>query len=147
MSRAPGGPTPEEDQGSVTLWLLGLCVAILFLGGLSLDLWRAFNERRLVAGIVDAAAIAGASGLDEAWLRATGEVRLDPVSAEGRAYANLAGHSTAVAATVTVTADGSAITVTGSREVPLTLLGVLLPDQGPLTFEVSATSRPQRGLP
>lgn len=135
----------DEDQGSITLWLLGLSVAILFLGGLSLDLWRAFNERRLVAGIVDAAAIAGASGIDETWLRTTGEVRLDPVAAEGRALANVASHSTTVTAAVTIAADGSAVTVTGSRDVPLTLLGVLLPDQGPLTFEVSATSRPQRG--
>jgi Flp pilus assembly protein TadG len=135
----------DQDRGSITLWLLGLSIAVLFLGGLSLDLWRAFNERRLVAGIVDAAAIAGASGIDEPLLRATGEVRLDPAAAEGRALANLASHSATVDAAVTVAADGSAITVTGSREVPLTLLGVLLPDQGPLTFEVSATSRPQRG--
>jgi len=145
VSRAPREVTAEEDRGSVTLWLLGLSIAVLFLGGLSLDLWRAFNERRLVAGVVDAAAIAGASGLDETWLRSTGQVRLDPAAAEGRALANLAGHSTAVTTAVTVAADGSSITVTGSREVPLTLLGVLLPDQGPLTFEVSATSRPQRG--
>lgn len=137
----------EAEQGSITLWLLGLCVAILFLGGLSLDLWRAFNERRTVAGIVDAAAIAGASGVDEIWLRNTGEVRLDPAAAEARALANLAGHSTPIDAAVTVAQDGSAITVTGTRDVPLTLLGVLLPDQGPLTFEVSATSRPQRGPP
>ncbi|MGH9030897.1 MAG: pilus assembly protein TadG-related protein, partial [Acidimicrobiia bacterium] len=49
----------------MTVWMLGLCLMLLLLGGISLDLWRAFSERRALASAADAAAIAGASALDE----------------------------------------------------------------------------------
>jgi len=36
----------RAEHGTVTLWVLGLCIALMFLGGLSLDLWRAVAVRR-----------------------------------------------------------------------------------------------------
>jgi hypothetical protein len=49
--------------------MLGLCLMLFLLGGISLDLWRAFSERRSLAATAGAA-VAGASALDEAAYRA-----------------------------------------------------------------------------
>ncbi len=67
----------RDERGTVTLWVLGLCICVLFLAGLSLDLWRAVAVRRELSAMADAAATAGANGLDEPALRA-GTLRLDP---------------------------------------------------------------------
>lgn len=132
----------QDDHGSVTVWLLGLCVALLFVGGLSLDLWRAFSERRALAGAVDAAAIAGASGLDQASYRSGGPVRLDPPLAEQRAQFSLAGQTDLAALTgAQVSATPEAVTVSATGVVELTLLRILLPPQG-LPIRVTATSAP-----
>ena len=79
-----------RESGTITLWMLGLCLMLFLLGGISLDLWRAFSERRSLAASADAAAVAGASALDEAAYRSTGAVRLVPADAQRRARASLA---------------------------------------------------------
>jgi len=136
----------DDERGSLTLWLLGLAVTLLFLGGISLDLWRAFSERRALAGIADAAAVAGAGGIDEAHYRATGEVLLDEPRAEALARTNLAAQTDVRSLTATrVEAVPDLITVTAQGSVDLTLLQVLLPPQG-LDIEVTARSAP-RGSP
>lgn len=135
-----------RETGSITLWLLGLCVALLFIGGISLDLWRAFGARRALAGIVDAAAIAGASSVDEHHLRRSGQVQLDPVGAEALALALVDGHPEAVLITGrSATATVDEITVTAAGSVDLTLLRVLAPAAGPLDVQVSARSAPRQG--
>lgn len=136
--------TWDAEDGSLSIWLLGLAVAVLFLGGLSLDLWRAFTERRELAGIVDAAAIAGASSLDEEAYRRDAVVVLDPSLAETTACAHLRAHGTPCDG---VSATPGAITVVAQREVPLTLLRVLAPLERPLTVEVSAQVEPRLGAP
>src|SRR5688572_26471509 len=98
---------------------------LLFVGGLSLDLWRVFSERRALAGIVDAAAIAGASGIDEEDFRLTGEIRLDPKRAEELAIANLAAQEddrSLVGAAVNATPEE--VTVQAEGSVQFTLLKV-----------------------
>jgi Flp pilus assembly protein TadG len=80
----------NTQRGSITIWMLGLCVMMLLLGGLSLDLWRAFSERRALASATDAAAVAGASAIDIDAFRDTNTVRLDPQVATERAHASLA---------------------------------------------------------
>jgi Flp pilus assembly protein TadG len=136
----------DHERGSLTLWLLGLAVTLLFLGGISLDLWRAFSERRALAGIADAAAVAGAGGIDEAHYRATGEGRLGRARAEALAQANLAAQSDTRSLTGSrVEAGPDLVTVTTQGRVELTLLQVLLPPQG-LDITVTARSAP-RGSP
>ena len=138
-----GAPNRRDDEaGTITLWMLGLCVVLLFLGGLSIDLWRAFTERRELAGVVDSAAIAGASAIDEDHFRSTGEVVLDPRLATATACAYLAD------LTRPVECDGIAaapqvIEVRATRQVRFTFLKVLLPDQAPLTIDVSARVEPR----
>ncbi len=75
----------RRESGTITLWMLGLCLMLFLLGGISLDLWRAFSERRSLAATADAAAVAGASALDEAEYRNSGAVRLVPADAQRRA--------------------------------------------------------------
>ena len=90
MTRRRRNIGARRESGTITLWLLGLCLMLFLLGGISLDLWRAFSERRSLAATADAAAVAGASALDEAAYRNSGAVRLVPVDAQRRARASLA---------------------------------------------------------
>ena len=127
----------RDESGAITLWMLGLCVVLLFLGGLSIDLWRAFGARRELAGQVDSAAIAGASAIDEERFRATGEVALDPRLAAAAACAYLAELERPVGCDG-IAATPEAIEVRATRQVAFTFIKVLLPDQGPVTVDVTA---------
>lgn len=134
-----GGHRGEE--GAVTIWLLGLAVAVLFLGGISLDLWRVVVERRELVGIVDGAAVAGASVIDEASFRATGQVRLDAPGAAAVACTYLRVHGDVGCAGVHAIPE--AITVEAGRPVELTLLRILSPGLEPIRLRVSATVEPR----
>jgi hypothetical protein len=144
-STATPGPKAGE-RGSITVWLLGLAVLVLFVGGLSLDLWRAFSARQLLANAADAAAIAGATGIDTTRFRDTGQLVLDPSLATQRAGDSLA-HQGGLPLTappgVDVTPDPPQVVVVLTGQVRLTLLRVLLPNQPPLTIRVSAASVPR----
>jgi Flp pilus assembly protein TadG len=133
----------RRESGTTTLWMLGLCLMLFLLGGVSLDLWRAFSERRSLAATADAAAVAGASALDESAYRSSGVVRLLPADAERRAQASLAEQLDRRAlrdARVAVTAEAVTVTVGGS--VDFTLLQIVAPgDEFAIT--VRATARPQ----
>ena len=136
-------PRACRESGTITLWMLGLCLMLFLLGGISLDLWRAFSERRTLAATADAAAVAGASALDEAAYRSTGVVRLVPADAQRRARASLADQLDRRAlrgARVEATEDTVLVTVGGS--VDFSLLQIVAPgDEFAIT--VHATARPQ----
>jgi hypothetical protein len=138
---------PASEAGYVSLWLLGLCVCLFFIGGLALDLWRVFSERRALAGMVDAASIAGASGVDEVYYRQTGELKLSPTDAETLALTHLESQRERDAIDdAEVVATDASITVTAGGSVDVTLLRVLLPGLEPLKIEVTATAVPQEGV-
>lgn len=131
-----------RERGSVTLWLLGLAVMLLPLGGLTLDLSRSFSERRALAAAADAAALAGAGALDEGRYRSDGTVALDPAKAEVLARRSLATQlDRAGLRSVAVRADAESVTVTVTGVVDLTLLR-LVDGGAPFTVRVSATARP-----
>jgi Flp pilus assembly protein TadG len=136
-------PGARRESGTITLWMLGLCLMLFLLGGISLDLWRAFSERRSLAATADAAAVAGASALDEAAYRSTGAVRLVPADAQRRARASLADQLDGRAlrdARVEATEETVMVTVGGS--VDFSLLQIVAPgDEFAIT--VHATARPQ----
>lgn len=124
--------------------MLGLCAALLFVGGLALDLWRAFSERRALAGVVDAAAVAGANGIDEDLWRRSQEARLDPARATALARANLAAQTdTRSLVDAAVSATPAEVTVSAVGTVEFTLLRVFMDDE-PFTVTVSATADPRR---
>jgi Flp pilus assembly protein TadG len=131
------------SAGTVTLWLLGVCLVLFALGGISLDLWRAFSERRSLAATADAAALAGASAIDETAYRTSGVVVLVPALAESRARAHVARQlDRAALRAVSVHADATAVTVVVHGDVGFTLLGVLEP--GAFAVRVTATATPRR---
>jgi len=137
--------TRVDERGSITLWVLGLCMMMVFVGGISLDLWRAFSERRALAGVVDAAAVAGSNGIDVGYFRETSEVRLDPPRAEQLAADNLAAQSDTralVAADAVATRDD--VTVTATGRVDFTLLRIFMAGEEPFTVTVRATADPRR---
>lgn len=134
-----------EEHGTITLWVLGMCLMMLFIGGISFDLWRAFSERRAVAGMADAAAVAGASGVDADHFRATGEVRLAPELSEALAWDNLkrqANYPSLAGANVAATT--SEVTVEAKERVHFTLLRIFLSGAEPFTVTATATAEPRR---
>ena len=136
-------PGARRESGTITLWMLGLCLMLFLLGGISLDLWRAFSERRSLAATADAAAVAGASALDEAAYRSSGVVRLVPADAQRRARASLADQLDRRAlreSRVEATEETVLVTVGGS--VDFSLLQIVSPGDE-FAISVHATARPQ----
>lgn len=132
------------EHGTVTIWLLGLSVCVLFLGGLSLDLWRAITVRRELTAMADSAATAGTNGLDENALR-RGEVVVDAGRAKALALDALTRHSGAGdldAAQIDVQAPAR-VRVAVAATVHFTLLGILV-DERPLRVEATATAEARR---
>lgn len=131
-----------EQEGTITLWVLGLCIALLFLGGLSLDLWRAVAERRQLSSMADTAAIAAANGVDVEALRA-GTLRLDPDRARAIALASLdEDEHAAFLDGIDVTVVGNRVTVTLLDHVRFSLLGIFM---GGRRFEIQvhASAEPE----
>ena len=131
-----------DERGTVTLWVLGLCVSLLFLGGLGLDLWRAVAERRQLSAMADSAATAAANGVDLDALRAGG-LRLDPERARAIALATLDRdpHAAALDA-VDVGVEGNRVTVVLRDHVNFSLLGIFLGGQH-FDVEVHAAAAPE----
>jgi hypothetical protein len=133
---------PRDERGTMTLWVLGLCIAVLFLGGLSVDLWRVITVRRSLVAMVDAGATAGANGLDQGALR-NGVLQLDPVLARTEADDALraqTGWSAVDAADVGVA--GNRVTVTVRAHVDFTLLGIFVHGD-PVEVQASASAEPR----
>ena len=130
----------RDERGTMTLWVLGLCVAVMFLGGLSVDLWRVIAVRRSLVAMADAGATAGANGIDQDGLR-RGVLVLDPALARadaGEALRAQTGWPAVDAATVDVGANR--VTVTVRAKVNFTLLGIFVSGH-PMEVQASALSR------
>lgn len=130
-------PTNRSDRGSVTLWCLGLCLLILSIGAVTIDVWRTFSARRALASTADAAAQAGANGIDVAHYGETGEARLDPERAEQLADLSFAhqGDTPGVIGFERV-ANTQRITVIVRGRVDLGLLGLFADEP----FEITVTA-------
>ena len=136
------GTRRAAERGTITLWMLGLCVMLLPLGGLGLDLDRAFSTRRSLGAAADAAALAGAGAIDVDAYRADGTVRLDPELAEARARRSVAAQFDDDAGrAVRVRIGEQSVTVEVEGRVDLTLLR-LVRGAEPFTVTVSSTARP-----
>lgn len=113
----------DDEAGQITLWVLGLAIAVLGLGGISVDLWRVMSERSELAVIADSAAVAGASGVDVDWFRATGEVRLDGPLARNLSLSIL--NQEPDVTVVLLDPQVDLMVVQLEREVPFSLLNIL----------------------
>ena len=124
----------REESGQITLWVLGLAVPLLGLGGISVDLWRVMGERSELAVIADSAAVAGANGIDVDWYRTTGEVRLIEPLAHDLAMSILSQEDVVV---VGLTVQDDQMVVQIRREVAFSLLNILTAGQDPsVTIDV-----------
>lgn len=81
----------RDERGAASAFVVGMAVVLVVLAGLVADGGGALNARMRLADDLEHAAIAGAQATDEEHLRATGELRIDPVEAEQRVRDHLAG--------------------------------------------------------
>lgn len=133
-----------DDRGSATIWMLGLCFALLAFGGLALDFWRGLALQRELAAVADSAAIAAASGIDEEHYRSTGEVVLHPDRARDLAIASIGFQSVEPdEGLVMLDASGTSVTVEVAASLELGLLALLVDDSEPLLVRASATATPE----
>jgi hypothetical protein len=132
----------RDEHGMITLWVLGLAVAVLFLGGIGLDFWRAIAVRRQVSVMADAAATAGANGLDESALRG-GRLELDERRVRQLVASELAEYPDArkLRDAKVTTVDGQVV-VTLSEDVHFSLLGIFM-GRGHFTVETRGVAEPQ----
>jgi Flp pilus assembly protein TadG len=135
----------RSERGSVTIWMLGLSLLLLLFGGLALDFWRGLALQRELAAVADSAAIAAASGIDEEYYRATGEVILDATRSRVLALTSVAAQDVDLASiSSTTSTDLISVTVIVIAELELGLLGVFVDESEPLIVRASATASPRR---
>jgi hypothetical protein len=129
------------ERGSITLWMVGMVMIVFAVGGIAIDLWRGVAAHRHVASVVDSAAVAAGSGIDEQRWRVDGVLILDADRVREQVATAGAAHDDAgVFLEVTTAADGSEATVTGRTAVELTLLGLLA--DGAIEVSARATVSP-----
>lgn len=138
-----GPPTPRGEQGSASVFVIALVVVLMALAGLVADGGRAVNARVAAADDAEQAARAGANQLDAASLDGAGVVRLDPGAAHDAATAFLVTRGYDVSRMV-VSADGSRVNVSVSREIPTVLLRLAFINS--FTVEGTATARAATGI-
>ncbi|MDP1807759.1 MAG: pilus assembly protein TadG-related protein [Acidimicrobiales bacterium] len=141
------GALRRSEAGMMTIWMVGLCSMVLFLVGISFDLWRAVSAQRSLSTAVDGAAVAGASGIDEDVYRASEgrTVQLEPARARDLAAQNLASQDEAAEIyDVVIDTEPTQVRVEAARQVEFTLLRVFMSDQGPLVLHASSTVTPRR---
>lgn len=139
-----------DERGSSALPVVLLVFLLLSAGGLGFDLYRLIVTRQTVVGIVDSAAIAGATAVDEErYFDSQGDVVvLDPQLARERAYASMDSQSTTlVSASVDISPDEQEITVEGAVDMDFALLRLLLPTLDTARVEARASSTPRRAPP
>ena len=114
--------TGRDDRGSVTVFVVGVLLALLVLGGLVFDGGALIAGHREADAEAEGAARAAAEQVSLAALR-SGQLRLDPSRAEavGERYLGQYGH----AGTVTVAGDTVKVTVTYQVDMQvLDLVGI-----------------------
>ena len=127
----------------MTVLVLGLCIAVLMLGALSVDFWRVLSVRRSLAAMADASATAGANGVDESALR-RGELALDPSRARTLASAELGREPDArLVSEAEVDAGTATVDVTLRGEVAVGLFA-LFGVHDAIPVQVHATAAPRR---
>lgn len=133
----------SDERGSITLWMVGMMLVVLVVGGISVDLWRALATQRLVAAVVDSAAVAAGSSINEGRWRSAGSLVLDPAIVEQKVQRIVAAQDAAdsIRVWVVTAGDGSSATVTGTAELELTLLKLVAP--GSIEVSATATAIPQ----
>jgi hypothetical protein len=144
----------DERGFSAPVFIVLIAAMVMFLGGISVDLWRVLAEHRKVTGLADGASIAAATAVDLDLLYAQPDqpAILQPAEAVSRACDYLArnGVTASCPGEVAIDVIADEVTVELRREVPLTLLAFLSAAGGngdPIEVAARSTSQLQRGVP
>lgn len=116
MTRAP-----NDDRGSVTVFVVVIAASLLFAFGLVVDGGVKLAATERADAIAEQAARAGAQAIDTAALRATGQAHIDPTAAAAAARAYLS--SLRVQGQVAV--NGSTVTVDVTLHRQTKVLGLI----------------------
>lgn len=137
----------DDQRGSFTIWALGLCVTLLFLGGFGIDAWRMFGARRDLMHAAEASARAGATGIDEDRLRNNGVLTLDPQRVDRLARKALSdpANDAHIDAPPVIDQQGFTVTVRVRTTVKLPLLGLLTPGGAKRVMYATAQAQPHTG--
>jgi hypothetical protein len=135
--------------------VLLMAMMVLFIGGISIDLWRVIADHREVSGLADGAAIAGATAVNIPAFESdpTADPILDPALAVQRVCSYMADHGGVAdcpsqTLTVDFSPDLTAIEVAFQREVPLTFLRIVeVGGADPIVVYSDALVELQRGSP
>jgi len=124
------------ERGAATVFVVGMAVVLLACAGLVIDGGKALNARMALADNVEQAARLGANQIDVNALRGSGDLRIEPASAQGEAGSFLAqlGYSG-----IQVAANERCVSVGASDTVPTALLQLI--GIGSYDISASATAR------
>jgi Flp pilus assembly protein TadG len=127
------------DEGGATVYIVGLVLALFTVVALVFDVGLGIATKADARNVAAEAARTGASEIDLAHWRSTGETLLDPAAAETAALdyltdAGYAGTAEATTASITVTVD------TSWDPVMLDVIG-----QGPWAVSATQTAEPSSG--
>lgn len=114
-----------DDAGQACVILLGVLFCGLAVFGFVVDGTRLLVARRDLQHAVDAAALAGASALDEGRFRRHGELALEAVEAERAARLALRGAGGTDGAMTSVQVDDAGVEVRIERPVRLLMLDLV----------------------
>jgi hypothetical protein len=131
--------------GQASVVIVGALLIGLAFTGLAVDGARLFTARRDLQNVADAAALAGASAIDESHFRATGgtEVRLEPAGARAAVDRVLRASDLPVAADVDIDVEPARVSVRIARPVETTFLRIV--GMRGEQIGASASASPQTG--
>ena len=117
----------EREAGQASILIVGALLITLAFVGLGVDGARLFTARRDLQGVADAAALAGASAIDEDVYRtsAGAEVRLDPAVSRSSVDGVLRASGLPAGTNVDVSVGPDRVEVKISRRVEMVLLGII----------------------
>lgn len=129
-----------DEEGQISAFVAVIVVCLVAVVGLVADGAGVLAARQQAASEAFQAARAGAQALDQADLRSTGEVTLDPSAAQGAAQSYLA----TAGATGSVGVAGASVTVTVDASYRPLVLGAF--GVGPVGISESATVQAVQGI-
>ncbi|RHA43826.1 Tad domain-containing protein [Cellulomonas rhizosphaerae] len=127
----------DREAGSVSVFVIGLVVALMILAGLVVDGGRAINARAAATDDAEQAARAGANQIDEGELRGDGRIVLDKPAARQAAADFLAARGYG-RGDVEVAVDGVTVSVGVGDDIKTSLLSLIMINSFHVTGSASA---------
>ena len=132
--------TGPDERGQLSAFVALLVVPLMAVIGLAADGGGVLSSHEQAVSMAFEAARAGAQAIDLDTLRATGQVRLDPVAAREQALAYLS--ATGQTGAVAVVGDTVTVTITSPHRLAvLSAIGL-----GPVTVRGTASATATQGV-